>query len=1501
MGSLCGTLFGSSASTTYQPPAAVTGAITDILNRAATQSNQPYPQYTPETAAQYQNYNAGLVAPMSPNQVQAGQSIANLQGYTQPYFQAATNMAAQAANPLQMQQFSQNAINQYMNPYLNNVVGAAVANINQTNAQQQQQVLGNAIQRGAFGGDRAGIAQAELARQQGLANNATIANLLGQGYSQAQQQFNTQQATDLATQLQNRNLLSQNALNLANLGTQGQQAGLQQAQAQYGYGTAEQQQQQAGLSTAYQQYMNKQAFPYQQLSYYAGLASGAAPAMGGTTTGYSPTLSPYNALSSLGTLGTMASSGSSANPFLSLLGGIFKSGGRVNYERGGVVGYADGGAPSASDPIIQAYNDYQMLAKSGNAPPAVVRAAYQKYLNAFNNAPAPWTASTAAATATKTPLPMITGGSNVSAPSDQLRGASAVDNGANAGNVRGAGASDYNALGDQTGLDRFGGSGTRRGLNLGNAAKGLLGGVNEVTGAQTGILGAANALFHGNTPGTYNQIGTGTNMVADPSQGGRDLPNTSSGLTAQQYADQFTGGDISKVGAGFTNVNGQRQVDFFNLDNAIGRAAHFGYVPASQLDPSLVGTPTTKTDETVPASSEIDVSKYTGPTDLGTTKSSANPFAGMSKADFISAITPMAENIAEQTGLTPQTVMAQAALETGYGQHMVGGNLFGIKGVGTGAVDTTENVAGLGDVKQKASFAAYPSAKASFDAYGNLMSTNPRYAGVLAAPDTASQLAALGKSGYATDPQYGSKLAGINKQIGLLNIPSSPFDYATNTPPGVVVPSSPREAYEESSKPINVQPETGPSASTEGHEPGAGVRTAGTTDTGLGGVGAAGEGHGGLGRDTSISNDPRVNEAAMHDISQPDQTESQQLGPEGEKRGGRIHPHHYAQGGYTPFSMDYGLTTSSDLSQAAQDVAGSGVGILTPQQEALAAQGVLPAATGGRIHAKNGASIPAGQDAGLSDMDLAVMAGAGVMPPPDVTPNEMPATPIRAPSSAGQPPVIDPQTGNLIGFGGDIVGKANLGRGMVEKPGERAAAMGQKTEAIIPKVSSVPQEPTVSADKFDLGQATAPEPTQRAPANVVAQDTTRKTSDAAQPGFGYIAPPPMDRDYLAKLAFWAAGSRPGAGIGEAANAYANSVMANQGQQRETMTSQAQAAQGYAAAQNLQTQAMEHRIMKTPDGLAEIFTDPDGHIFTRDVTPQGEPAGQFKQLPSLPGADGKPIAPTEADAAFGPIYTGADVPATSIGKDQTLQVMAAPYKRQALGTNAPVLQKQFGEMKDAAQGEATAAQNTQTDLGMAVKASSQLGASKFLSPGAAIGLRTSIASYLKTLGDVVGFDMSGVTSDNLTSQQVLNKVSTLQAQAQHRGLGREAGFWLNTLKQAYPNESMTKEAGNDLLANMIVSNGRAKDRANVYTQYGKYSNQMGADAPQVFEKVNPSSSYGKDISAVSDILNHTITGPDGKPMNMVTALQDGKLIGGVAKFDEMAKQRYGVSNLSRYFQ
>ena len=136
------------------------------------------------------------------------------------YNNAANNYISGGTQNVNPDQFSQNAVNQYMSPYMNDVVQAQMALMNQQNAQQQSALKGNAISAGAFGGDRAGIAQANLAQQQNLSNQATLANTLQQGYGQALGAFQQQQGVGLSAQQANRAAQQFGAQQTAALGQQ---------------------------------------------------------------------------------------------------------------------------------------------------------------------------------------------------------------------------------------------------------------------------------------------------------------------------------------------------------------------------------------------------------------------------------------------------------------------------------------------------------------------------------------------------------------------------------------------------------------------------------------------------------------------------------------------------------------------------------------------------------------------------------------------------------------------------------------------------------------------------------------------------------------------------------------------------------------------------------------------------------------------------------------------------------------------------------------------------------------------------------------------------------------------------------------------------------------------------------------------------------------------------------------------------------------------------------
>jgi len=348
--------------TGYLADPKVASAVSGVLDAGAKAASTPYPQYNATTAAQYANYVPNLVATRSPDQVTAQQGLSDLQGYTTGFTNQALQYAKNAAAPIQNQGVGQSQINQYMSPYLNNVVNSAMQNINETNNQQQQQLMGNAISKGAWGGDRAGIASAALARQQNLSNNATLANLLNTGYGTALGEANVQQQADLNTQLYNRQLANASAAQLQNLGSTSQAAQMQQLQAQYNMGAGEQQQNQNELSSAYQQYLNNSQYPYNQLNWYANLISGAPAALGGQTVATIPQPSTVTAAGGLAT--TLA-----GMDLKGLYGGStpVRRGGaiRPNYASGGRMGFADAGA--AVNPSIQAYNNYVNAARSGAA------------------------------------------------------------------------------------------------------------------------------------------------------------------------------------------------------------------------------------------------------------------------------------------------------------------------------------------------------------------------------------------------------------------------------------------------------------------------------------------------------------------------------------------------------------------------------------------------------------------------------------------------------------------------------------------------------------------------------------------------------------------------------------------------------------------------------------------------------------------------------------------------------------------------------------------------------------------------------------------------------------------------------------------------------------------------------------------------------------------------------------------------------------------------------
>jgi hypothetical protein len=149
-----------------------------------------------------------------------------------PYQQTATDYmgrGAQAVNPYDL---GADQINKYMSPYLQNVLQGTAGLLNQQNQQQQAGQMGNAIRSGAFGGDRSGIAAANLNQQQNLANSKIFSDILNQGYGQALSTAQQQQGLSFEAAQANRAAQQQAVQQALNIGQQGFGQGLAAAQQQ---------------------------------------------------------------------------------------------------------------------------------------------------------------------------------------------------------------------------------------------------------------------------------------------------------------------------------------------------------------------------------------------------------------------------------------------------------------------------------------------------------------------------------------------------------------------------------------------------------------------------------------------------------------------------------------------------------------------------------------------------------------------------------------------------------------------------------------------------------------------------------------------------------------------------------------------------------------------------------------------------------------------------------------------------------------------------------------------------------------------------------------------------------------------------------------------------------------------------------------------------------------------------------------------------------------------
>ncbi|MCX4187359.1 flagellar assembly peptidoglycan hydrolase FlgJ [Methylophaga sp. OBS4] len=160
----------------------------------------------------------------------------------------------------------------------------------------------------------------------------------------------------------------------------------------------------------------------------------------------------------------------------------------------------------------------------------------------------------------------------------------------------------------------------------------------------------------------------------------------------------------------------------------------------------------------------------------------SDPIDFGSPQDFVEKLWPYAKAAADKIGVAPEVILSQAALETGWGKHILqttGGdssfNLFNIKADASWngeytTINALEYRHGKA-INEAADFRAYDSYQQSFDDYVQFLQTQPRYREALQHVDDAEAFVEhLHKAGYATDPQYADKIKRIMNSATLAQI-----------------------------------------------------------------------------------------------------------------------------------------------------------------------------------------------------------------------------------------------------------------------------------------------------------------------------------------------------------------------------------------------------------------------------------------------------------------------------------------------------------------------------------------------------------------------------------------------------------------------------------------------------------------------------------------------------------------------------------------------------------
>ena len=165
---------------------------------------------------------------------------------------------------------------------------------------------------------------------------------------------------------------------------------------------------------------------------------------------------------------------------------------------------------------------------------------------------------------------------------------------------------------------------------------------------------------------------------------------------------------------------------------------------------------------------------YSATERAATTSSTASDAA---KTNFVQDLWPQAQEAGQLLGVDPRHLIAQAALETNWGRNVpqdsagrCSNNLFGIKAsdgwTGPTVTGDTQEFQGGIPTNTSAQFKAYATPAQSFKDYVALLRGNPRYSAALnTGGDVQAFATGLQRGGYATDPDYASKIAAVASAV----------------------------------------------------------------------------------------------------------------------------------------------------------------------------------------------------------------------------------------------------------------------------------------------------------------------------------------------------------------------------------------------------------------------------------------------------------------------------------------------------------------------------------------------------------------------------------------------------------------------------------------------------------------------------------------------------------------------------------------------------------------